>query len=211
MKWQRFDRSGAGGRSFRLNGRFKQKPDRWVNRSGFGAMWMSSRLTPKRVIDGSCENWILIHYDRSTNPGRVAAMAEQVVLNLSEELSQRARESADLTQRDLEEVLLEWLNDRSQLERDRSRSSNDRQHSESMWLKRVNIGFSADWWTRYRALIADRQAETIGAEDLAELIGMSESLELANVSRVEALGELAKLRGCSIEAVMESLGIVAHG
>jgi hypothetical protein len=108
----------------------------------------------------------------------------------------------DLTQRGLEEVLLEWLNDRSQLEGDRS---SKRQRSESVWLKRVNIGFSAEWWTRYRALIADRQAETIGAEDLAELIGMSESLERANVSRIEALGELAKLRGCSMETVMNDI------
>jgi hypothetical protein len=135
-------------------------------------------------------------------------MAEQVILNLSDDLSRRVRESAALTQRALEEVLLEWLNDRSQLERDRAR---DLQRSEAVWLKRVNIGFSAPWWARYRALIADRQAETIGAAELAELVGMSEALEMANVGRVEALGELAKLRGCSIEAVMKSLEIELHG
>ncbi len=135
-------------------------------------------------------------------------MAEQVILNLPEDLSRRARESASSTQRALEEVLLEWLNDRSQLECDRS---NDRQRSEAVWLKRVNIGFSEQWWMRYRSLIADRQAETIGAPELAELVGMSEALEMANVSRVEALGELAQLRGCSIEAVMKSLEIELHG
>lgn len=135
-------------------------------------------------------------------------MAEQVILNLSEDLSRRARESAASTQRALEEVLLEWLNDRSQLETDRS---SDRQRSEVVWLKQVNIGFSEQWWMRYRKLIADRQAETIGPAELAELVAMSEALEVANVDRVEALGELAKLRGCSIEAVMKSLEIELHG
>jgi hypothetical protein len=81
--------------------------------------------------------------------------------------------------------------------------------SEAVWLKRVNIGFSEQWWVCYRALIADRQAETIGATELAELVEMSEALEMANVGRIEALGELAKLRGCSIEAVMKSLDLLS--
>ena len=69
------------------------------------------------------------------------------------------------------------------------------------------MGFSSDWWNRYQSLIAARQAETISESDLAELIKMSEALEMANVERVKALGELALLQGCSIEQVMEALDI----
>lgn len=79
--------------------------------------------------------------------------------------------------------------------------------SEAKLLQRINLGFSADWWQKYRALIADRQAETINESDLAQLIEMSEAIELANGGRIEALGELAKLRRCEIEAVMAELGI----
>jgi hypothetical protein len=79
--------------------------------------------------------------------------------------------------------------------------------SEAKLLQRINLGFSADWWQKYRALIADRQAETINESDLAQLIEMSEAIELANVGRIEALGELAKLRGCEIETVMAEVGI----
>jgi hypothetical protein len=67
-----------------------------------------------------------------------------------------------------------------------------------------DLGFSADWWVDYRGLIAQRQAETISAADLGRLVAMSEALEKANVPRIEALGKMAQLRGCSIEEVMAS-------
>jgi hypothetical protein len=127
-------------------------------------------------------------------------MTEQVTLNLPDRLAQQVRAVADSTQRGLEEVLLEWL-DRGRAEETTT------ENSEAALLKRINLGFSADWWEQYRGLIAERQAETISETDLAQLIGMSESIELANVGRIGALGELAKLRGCEIETVMADLGI----
>jgi chromosome segregation and condensation protein ScpB len=75
-------------------------------------------------------------------------------------------------------------------------------------LQQINVGFTSDWWNRYQSLIAARQAEAISERDLTELIKMSEALEIANVERVvKALGELAQIRGCSIEQVMEALDI----
>jgi hypothetical protein len=41
------------------------------------------------------------------------------------------------------------------------------------------------------------------------LVAMSDALEKANVPRIEALGKLAEMRGCSIEEVMVSLGMIA--
>jgi len=74
-----------------------------------------------------------------------------------------------------------------------------------------NAGFSADWWTTYRKLIAQRQAERISEADLVRLVEMSEAVERANVPRIEALRKLAAMRGCAIEQVMESLGIGLDG
>jgi hypothetical protein len=69
------------------------------------------------------------------------------------------------------------------------------EQSEAALLRQINLGFSADWWTTYRGLIAERQAETISEADLARLVTMSEAVEKANVPRIEALGKLAALRG----------------
>lgn len=130
-------------------------------------------------------------------------MAEQVTLTLPDDLARRVREVATSTQRGLEEVLLEWLNHTSK----QLSLQAPAEIAEAKLLQQINLGFSADWWKRYRSLIADRQAEIINPTDLAKLIEMSEVLEVANVERVGALGELAQLRGCAIEQVMESLEI----
>jgi hypothetical protein len=119
-------------------------------------------------------------------------MAEQFTLNLPDGLAKQVREVAALTQRGLEDVLLDWLDRGSAAQPSRTRA----EPSEAELLQRVNLGFSADWWATYRGLIVERQ-----------LVGMSEALEQANVPRIEALGQLAELRGCTIEEVMASLGI----
>jgi myo-inositol catabolism protein IolC len=112
-------------------------------------------------------------------------VAEQVTLKLPDELARRVRKVANSTQRGLEEVLLEWLNHTSR----QLSLEVPNEMTEAKLLQQINLGFSADWWKRYRSLIADRQAEIINPTDLAELIEMSEALEIANVKRVEALGE----------------------
>jgi hypothetical protein len=130
-------------------------------------------------------------------------MAEQITLTLPDGLARQVREVADLTQRGLEDILLEWL-DRGRLQITPSPSTNI---TEAQLLQRINLGFTEDWWLGYRALIAERQAETITEKALAQLVEMSEALELANVKRIEAITELAELRGCSIETVMIDLGL----
>ncbi|NJM49285.1 MAG: hypothetical protein HC860_26475 [Alkalinema sp. RU_4_3] len=125
-------------------------------------------------------------------------MAEQITLSLPDGVAQQLREVAASTQKGLEEVLLEWL------DRGRSGTPSHAEPSEAELLRKINLGFSADWWADYRGLIAQRQAETISEVDLGRLIGMSEALEKANVPRIEALGKLAAMRGCSIEQVMAS-------
>ena len=137
-------------------------------------------------------------------------MAEQVTLTLPDALAKRVREVAASTQRDLEEVLLEWIDHTSLQLSPPNAIVTAETKTESQLLQQVNIGFSADWWGRYQELIGDRQSETISEQHLDELIAMSEALEIANVERIKALGELAHLRGCSIEEVMEALDI-QHG
>jgi hypothetical protein len=77
-------------------------------------------------------------------------------------------------------------------------------------LKEINLGVSTDTWTEYHALIAKRQAEALTDEDQEKLIEISDRLEAANVRRMQALIELAELRGQSLPTVMQELGIPSH-
>ena len=55
--------------------------------------------------------------------------------------------------------------------------------------------------------MAKRRAETLTEQEHNSLIRMSDRLELANVKRIQALGELSKHWNLSLEATMEKLGI----
>ncbi|WP_309742906.1 MULTISPECIES: hypothetical protein [unclassified Chamaesiphon] len=81
---------------------------------------------------------------------------------------------------------------------------------ESDILKEINLGVSTDTWAEYHTLIAKRQAETLTDEEQQQLIGISDLLEVANVRRMKALIELSDLRGQSLDAVMQELGITSH-
>jgi hypothetical protein len=78
---------------------------------------------------------------------------------------------------------------------------------ESDLLKAINLGVSTDTWVEYHRLIAKRQAETLTDGDQQHLIEISDRLEVANVRRMNALIELANMRGQSLDTVMQELGI----
>lgn len=61
--------------------------------------------------------------------------------------------------------------------------------------------------TRFDELVAKRQAETIAAAELQELIQLTDLSEQRDVERLQAIGTLARLRGITIPALMDALGI----
>jgi hypothetical protein len=82
---------------------------------------------------------------------------------------------------------------------------------ESDILQEINLGLSPENWGEYHVLIAKRQAENLTAAEQQQLIEISDRLEAANVRRMKALIELANLRGQSVDALMQELGIsTAH-
>ena len=78
---------------------------------------------------------------------------------------------------------------------------------ESELLQKINLGLSETEWQRYHKLITKRRSETLTEDEKQELIALSDRIEEANARRIEALVELAELRGTSLEAVMDELGI----
>ncbi len=74
-------------------------------------------------------------------------------------------------------------------------------------LLRINEGPSEEVWRRYHELSVKRDSETLTPEEHDELIGLSEMIEAADVTRLEYMAELAKLRGVSLRSLRADLGI----
>jgi hypothetical protein len=79
--------------------------------------------------------------------------------------------------------------------------------AESELFMTINMGFSSDRQARFIELVEKRRAERITQEELDELISLADEAEKQNVKRIEALGELARLRGVSLTDLMDALGI----
>lgn len=62
---------------------------------------------------------------------------------------------------------------------------------------------------RFDALVSKRQDVTISSEELHELIQLTDVIEQRDVERLEALRDLARLRGTTVPALMDALGIKA--
>ena len=83
--------------------------------------------------------------------------------------------------------------------------------SETRLLLLINQSLPDQTQRRLDELVAKRQAETITPQELQELIQITDQIEQRDVQRLTALLELAQLRGTTLDALMETLGIEAPG
>ena len=79
--------------------------------------------------------------------------------------------------------------------------------AESELLVKVNSGPSGLDWDRYHALSVRNRDETISPAEHQELLAMIRTVEEANAERMKALIALARLRGVSLDSLMETLNI----
>jgi len=110
-------------------------------------------------------------------------------------------EARQLSLPELDEFVTELMTLRAQ----RLAPSLTREESE-LFMK-INEGFSEDRQARFNELVKKRRAERITQEELDELIALTDEAERQNVRRLEALVQLARLRGVSLTELMDSLGI----
>jgi hypothetical protein len=80
---------------------------------------------------------------------------------------------------------------------------------EAELLIRVNQGLPLDIQKRHDELVAKRKAEALTPDEYQELLNLIDEIEKADAERAKHLVELARLRGTSLAAVMEDLGIRA--
>ena len=81
-------------------------------------------------------------------------------------------------------------------------------NAESELMQCINEGLPVEIWRQYHALIARRNAGTLTADERQVLVGLIDQVELAHARRLGFLLELANLRGTTLDAVMDALGIV---
>jgi len=78
---------------------------------------------------------------------------------------------------------------------------------ESELLLKINQHLSPELQDRFDALVAKRQDEILTTAEHEELLTLVEQAERIDVERIEALTQLAKLRGLSVDELMDRLGI----
>lgn len=81
------------------------------------------------------------------------------------------------------------------------------QQQESELLLKINQGIPLDIQKSYSNLIDKRDAETLTDDEYKELLHLTEIIEKQQAQRIEYLIDLAKLRGISLNTLMENLGI----
>ena len=78
-------------------------------------------------------------------------------------------------------------------------------------LHQINTIFSAEKRQRYNELYARFKNEDLSENEYKELLELSNEFEILNAKRLNYIGELAELRGQSLEQVMDFFEITNSG
>lgn len=78
---------------------------------------------------------------------------------------------------------------------------------ESRLLERINRSPSREQQARYAALVVRRDAGALTDDEHAELLELSDAVEVFDADRVAAVAELARIRGLPLVAMMSTLGV----
>ncbi|OYD87522.1 STAS/SEC14 domain-containing protein [Nostoc sp. 'Peltigera membranacea cyanobiont' 213] len=81
--------------------------------------------------------------------------------------------------------------------------------AEAELLLKINQGIPSNIQTDYKELIAKRDDEILTEDEHQQLLQLTKEIEKIQAQRLENLAELAHLRGISLTALMENLGIHA--
>ncbi len=78
---------------------------------------------------------------------------------------------------------------------------------EAALLVQINRGLPAALRARLGTLNEKREDEALTPDEHAELLGLVAQVQALEVERIESLSRLARLRGVSLTALMDELGI----
>ncbi|WP_373553376.1 hypothetical protein [Haliscomenobacter sp.] len=124
-----------------------------------------------------------------------------IVLDLPQDLEQKLRATASAAGQNVDAYILRLLEKNVQ-----GQPSQEKSKSIAL-LQLINRGLPTEVWSRFYSLVQKREHHTITDTELAELIELTDSIDLAHAQRMEALVELAVLQNKPLEALMDELGI----
>jgi len=130
-----------------------------------------------------------------------------IVIELAPELENQIRQAAARSGLSPDAYILESVQKRLHTTSPRAHPSRRLPDAEADLLQKINGSLSQIAWTRYRELLAKRQAETLTPPEQTELIALSDQIEEANVQRLTYLAALAELRQTTMPALMKELGL----
>ena len=78
---------------------------------------------------------------------------------------------------------------------------------ETELMLKINQGLSPDMQMRFDELVGKLQAETLTQEEHQELLALTDQIEKTDAERIKYLAELARIRGISLDVLMEELEI----
>lgn len=126
-----------------------------------------------------------------------------LTLDLNPDLERRLRAEAASRGLTLEQFILENLNTHAAQDSNPSRLNPE----ETALMQVITEGLPEAFWVRYRELIALRDQEALSPPEHAELIDCSDKVEQLTARRAEALVQLARLRGVSVQSLRAELGL----
>lgn len=126
-----------------------------------------------------------------------------LTLDLNPELERQLRNEAAARGLTLEQLVLGNLQAQVAQHTNPARLSPE----ETRLMQVITEGLPETFWARYRHLIDLREQEILTDPEHAELIACSDQVEHLTASRTEALVELARLRGLSVHALRDQLGL----
>ncbi len=106
----------------------------------------------------------------------------------------------------LEMSELEFFTDRVMQLRARRRAPS-LPKNEADLLRKINRGLSPEAWQRYESLNQKLHEETISPEEHQEFLKLVEQIEMTDAERLFHLIELSRIRGVSVDDLMDQLGI----
>jgi hypothetical protein len=124
-----------------------------------------------------------------------------IQIDLSEHLETRLQEEAAKAGVHPEDYVVATLSRLLQVEPNVAAATEDE------LLEFISGGLSESDWNHYYELVREREQELISAEELHDLVRLTDRSEHLNAARVKCLAELASRRGVSLNTLMKQLGI----
>lgn len=79
--------------------------------------------------------------------------------------------------------------------------------AEAQLLQNINLSFDSEKWERLQFLDWKSEFDVLNAEEEVEALELAEAYEGYSVERLKNIGQLAILRGTTIDKLIEELGL----